>query len=203
MTTQPPPAAGPAASPHDSRGVAGQSFALNGAAGRRQAGSALRKGIGELLADAIELVELQVALLKLNTHQAKNKAIWPAAFLSAGAVLALAAIPLLLVAIAFLVHELSGLPLSAAFGITFIVSLLLGGLAAFIAFRQLMAISRTFDDSTAELSRNVSWLKSALRPGRPENATVSASPTADNPMPTDRDRYQTELREQWERQHAN
>ena len=167
--------------------ASGRSFALNGRTG--PAGSRLRKGISELLADAIELVELQLSLFKLNAHQAKERAIWPIAFLSAGAVLALAAMPVLLVAIGFALHELANLPRWAAFGITFFVATLLGGLAAFIAFKQLTSLTRTFDDSTAELERNVTWLKTALRP--------------DAAQPTDEERYRETLKAEWERQHSN
>ena len=162
MTTV-PPSAGPAASPHDSRGVAGQSFALNGQAGRGPAATRLRKGLGEMIADAIELVELQLSLFRLNAHQAGQKSIWPIAFLSIGGVLALSAIPILLVAIAFVLIEVANLPHWAGFGITFLVTALLGGLAALVAFRQLLSLGKTFDESTTELDRNLRWLKSSLR----------------------------------------
>lgn len=184
------PAAGPVASPHDSRGVAGQSFAINGTAAKGPAARKLRHGIGGLLADAIELVELQVSLVKLNAHQAGTRAIWPLAFLSAGAVLALASLPILLIAVAYLLHDLANLPEWAAFGITFLVCVLLGGLAAYVAVRQLASLAHTFDDSGAELSKNLTWLKSSLRQTPPET-------------PTDRQRYDETLKDQWERRHAN
>ena len=189
--TQLNPSVGPVASAHSSRGVAGQSFAVNGTAGQGPAGTKLRKGIGEMLADAIELIELQVSLFKLNGHQAKEKALLPIAFFAAGGVLAMTALPILLVAIAFLIDELTVLNAWQSFGLTFVVAILLGGLAAYIGFRQLIALTKTFDDSTSELSRNFEWLKSSLR-------------SSGNQEPlSERDRYQVELKEQWERKHSN
>lgn len=183
----PPPAAGHEASPFSSRGIRGKAFASNGKADRTAA-TRLRKGIGGLLADAIELVELQVSLFQLNAHQAKEKAIWPIAFLSIGSVLALAAMPLLLVAIAFAIAEFASMDYWAAFGLTFVVAVLLGGIAAYIAFRQLVSLTHTFDDSTDELSRNLTWLKSSLRDDDRPQAIA------------ERERYDNRLKEQMEEQ---
>lgn len=158
-------------------------FASNG---RANPAKGLRHGIGGLLADAIELIELQVSLFKLNAHQAKQKALLPVALLSIGSVLALAAMPLLLVAIAYLVADLAEWPVWAGFGVTFLVAVLLGGLAAYLAFRSLISVTGEFEDTSNELSRNMTWLKSSLRSETPEQ--------------TERERYNAELKTQMESQ---
>jgi hypothetical protein len=117
--------------------------------------------------DAIELAELQAKLLQVELSDWLRGTLVPAAVLGAVAAgLCITSLPLLLMALAYCLHEFGGLPMSAS-------ALIAGGAALVVAAACLFAAWRLFHKQRGAFTRfkiefvkNVRWLKQMLtRPG--------------------------------------
>jgi membrane protein DedA with SNARE-associated domain len=125
--------------------------------------AAVARSAGELLADALTLLELQARLLKIDAEDDLKKLILPAVLFVAGAVLGLSCLPIAMVALAL------GLVAAAGFEpwLAFLIALCGGGVisAALVAMGIALLRSRlTFlPRSRAEWQQNVNWFKSVAR----------------------------------------
>jgi len=123
----------------------------------------MARNTGELLADAMTLVELQGKLLALDVQDDLRKFIAPLVMLVAGAVFGLSCLPFALVTIALGLVAGAGLAPWLAFlltllvGVTLAAGLVLGGV--WYLRNELTFLAR----SRAEWQQNVRWFKSMVR----------------------------------------
>lgn len=130
---------------------------------------AVARDIGSLAHDAIELSELQFDLFKIELRQAVLGLFGPLILFFVAGMTVLASLPLLLFFIANGLIEWAGweggyAPWAylAAFGI----GALLAGIVGVVGWNILKRKLNLFRTSREELSRNIEWMKSALRAGR-------------------------------------
>lgn len=119
-------------------------------------------GVRHIARSVIELTELQVALLRIDSRVALERIIRTIALAVAGSSLVIAAIPIALLALAEWIHTAMGWTMAlselGAAGVGIVVAIVVL-LAARGSFRTSL---NSFERSTQELSRNVEWLKSSL-----------------------------------------
>ena len=124
---------------------------------------AIARGTGELLSDALTLVELQGKLLVIDVEDDLRRLIAPVILLAAGAVLGLSCLPIVLVTIA--VGLIAGAELAP--WLAFVIALAIGAGVAAILLAAGMWILRNkltfFSRSRTEWQQNVKWFKSVVR----------------------------------------
>ena len=124
----------------------------------------LAGGVAGLASDLLALAELQWELFTLDAGAAAKRSAVAVALVVAGAVFALSSLPVLLVAVGYALM-LAGLYGWAAFGIAFLVGLLLGGGLAWWGFRRLASALAVFGRSRREFGRNLRFVKQSLSRG--------------------------------------
>ncbi|HEV7278587.1 MAG TPA: phage holin family protein [Pirellulaceae bacterium] len=130
---------------------------------------AVARDVGSLAHDAIELSELQFDLFKVELRQAALGLFGPLVLFFIAGMTVLASLPLLLFFVATGLIEWANweegyAPWAylAAFGI----GALLAATVGFVGWSVLKRKLNLFRTSREELSRNIEWMKSALRAGR-------------------------------------
>lgn len=125
--------------------------------------SGVARQAAHVLADAVELAELQAKLAKLDAANATRAALRPIGWLIIGMCAALASLPVLTLGLATLLDALT--PMNA-----WQSQLLVGGLAAVVALsliyfsiRSLSMVSSEFQRSAAEFNKNLAWVKLVFR----------------------------------------
>ena len=139
----------------------------------------LAGGVAGMAADLLALAELQWELFRLDAGAATRRSVVAVGLIVAGAVFALSALPVLLVAVGYALM-LAGLYGWAAFGVAFLVGLLLGGGLAWWGFKRLGAALGAFGRSSSEFSRNLAFVKQSLS-GEPPASQIAASGPLANP----------------------
>ncbi len=117
----------------------------------------------ELTHNAIELAELQAQLFSLDVKETSQSAGISIALVIGSVCILLGTIPVVLIAIAQLLVEKLGWPLSAGYGVAALIGIVAStviGAAAYARFSNGIA---TMKRSREELNRNIAWLKSNLR----------------------------------------
>jgi hypothetical protein len=127
----------------------------------------MRERAGHFAKDAIELAELQAKLLQVELMDWLRRGLVPAAVLATvAATLCLAALPLLLLALAYCLHEFVGLSMSASALIASAAGLTVAVICLVVAWRLLKRQRGAFTRFRVELTKNARWLKQMLtRPG--------------------------------------
>ena len=123
-----------------------------------------------LASDVVTLIELQVELLKVDLKEWARGMIWPGILAVFAVVSALAAMPVFLFGLAYLLHDRTDLTLWGALliasGVGLVLSVALILLAVLLLKRDVKILGR----SANELSRNVRWLKEVLTSATPAAA---------------------------------
>ncbi len=138
-----------------------QSSKVNG-----KPGSPLRGFTGqaaEVASDAIELLELQVALTRADARDALQGLVRPIAGLLLGICITLAALPVLLLGIAGSIayaFDLDAWQAQVGLGIATVGA---GAVTLYLATHMLTRSTNVFRRSTDELRQNLHWLKSIFR----------------------------------------
>jgi hypothetical protein len=143
------------------------------------AAAGVRNGVGDLLHDIVTLSELQSELLLLDARQSAQKAQTPIILMGIGAVLALGAVPVLLLALGEALVDFLEWKRSLAYLVSGLAGTIIGGVLLMIAWRATGDIIAVFNRSKAEFAENVRWIKYALTRGRRpprENVPKSACP---------------------------
>lgn len=124
---------------------------------------AVARNMADLGHDVTTLAELQAQLLMADSRAAVRRVTGPTVIAAGAAVLALASVPILLMAIAFAFEAGTGWPTWACFLLTAAIFLTLSGLLLLVAYFGLRRSLDPFERSRTELQQNVRWLKTALR----------------------------------------
>jgi hypothetical protein len=135
----------------------------NGTNGRTAAPRAVVENLSDFLHDVVTLSELQAKLFVADLKDFRSGAAVPAALLGAGAIVALGCIPVLLMAIAWLLIDYEilshGWAFLAATGVGVLLAAVLG-IAGWALFRRNLSV---LERSQLELERNITWFKSVLK----------------------------------------
>ncbi|MBX3443939.1 MAG: phage holin family protein [Planctomyces sp.] len=115
--------------------------------------------------DVATLAELQFRLLAVDLRDAKKAAGLAVMLMAAGLVLAFGMIPILLAALAYVLVDFAGWPLSAAFGVVALGAVVLAAGMAFVGWKRLTRGTATLNRSRRELKETFHWIKESLRPG--------------------------------------
>jgi hypothetical protein len=125
------------------------------------------KDMGELTHDIVSLAELQFELFRIDCREGLKQMLIPVALLLLAAIVAVGTVPIALILIAELLTQAAGLSRAAAFSIAamsgFVVALVMG----VVAWSYLRGVVLVFERSREELTRNMTWIKRALRRSAP------------------------------------
>lgn len=135
-----------------------------------QAQPDVRRNLRHLAGDVVTLLELQVELLKVDVKEWARGMVLPGILAVFAVVSALAAMPVFLFGLAYLLREKTELTLWAALLIASGVGI---GLAIALILTAVLLLKRdvkVLGRSAAELSRNVRWLKEVLTNPTPATA---------------------------------
>jgi len=121
------------------------------------------KDMGQLTYDIMSLAELQFELFRNDCRAGMRGLLVPVAMLLLATIVAVGSVPLALIFIAEFLVQAVGLSRAAAFSIAalggFIVAVALG----VVGWSHIRGIGRVFERSREELSRNITWIKHALK----------------------------------------
>ncbi len=128
-----------------------------------QPARAIAQGVRHLGHDIVGLLELQYQLGVEDAKAATSGLLTRLIVALVGAVIAVSALPILWISISEGMIRLWDLDRWLAYGIMAVIGLTAGGLAAFLAVRNLGSSFQKFERSKREFSENVRWIKSVLK----------------------------------------
>lgn len=123
----------------------------------------MARGVAELGHDAVALFELQMQLVQSEFKLWLKAFTTPAVLLAVAVCVALGSVPVLLLALAYLLVEFAGLTRTLAFSIATVLGLSFAGIAAAVGIRQLRNNLLRFERSREEFQRNIRWVKQVLK----------------------------------------
>lgn len=128
---------------------------------------AVARNTGEFLHDLVTLAELQTRLLIVDGQEGVRNLTLAALAMAGGLAVALAVLPVLLIALGLTLVELAGLSPAVAMAIAGLVGIFAAGalvLAGCLAWRR--QCRGTFDRSVREWKQTSRWIKEALKGAR-------------------------------------
>jgi len=120
------------------------------------------RGVADVWHDALSLAELQGRLFAAEMTGAARRSRIAAGLLALACILALAGLPVLVVALGCLLID-AGLGPAAAFAIAGVTPIIVGIVVGAVGWHQMSLTFREFPRSRLELRRNFDWLKQTLR----------------------------------------
>ena len=124
--------------------------------------NALQSSTRMLVRDTVELAELQLQLFAADGREMARKSAPPVLTVVAGFTIAMSALPMLLVGLAYALVELAGFPVWVAMLSSAVVGFLIGGVAVIVGLRWLRPQLEIWRRSADELKENVEFLKGSL-----------------------------------------
>jgi hypothetical protein len=119
--------------------------------------------MGELTHDIVSLAELQFELFRIDCREGIRRILIPTALLLFAGIVAVGTVPIAMILVAEFLVQVAGLSRAAAFSIAalsgFIVALAMGVVGWFC----LRGVVHAFVRSREELTRNMAWIKHALK----------------------------------------
>ena len=123
--------------------------------------------MGELTYDIVSLAELQLELFRVDCREGLRRILIPVDLLMFAGIVAVGTVPIALILVAEFLAQAAGLSRAAAFSIAamsgFIVALAMG----VVGWSYLRGVVRVFERSREELTRNMTWIKHALKRSAP------------------------------------
>jgi hypothetical protein len=126
------------------------------------AGGSAARSVGHILHDIVTLGQLQARLFVLDAQDAGAKIQRPILALAAGGVLAICAVPIALIGIAFLLIDVAHLSRLAAFWITFVFAVFVAASLIAYAIAWFRKPPGLFAYSREELENNIERVKEML-----------------------------------------
>jgi hypothetical protein len=138
--------------------------------GHSATGSAARS-VGQILHDILTLGQLQAQLFTLDARDAFSQIQRPILALAAGAVLAICAVPIALIGIAFLLIDVAHLSRLAAFWTTFIFAVFVAASLIAYGIAWFRKPPGLFGCSREELANNIERVKEMLHRSGPPTSS--------------------------------
>ena len=125
------------------------------------------KGMGELTHDIVSLAELQFELLRIDCREGIRRILLPVALLLFAGIMAVGTVPIALMLVAELLVQTAGLSQAAAFSIAAMSGVIVAVTIGVVWWSYLRGVVRVFKRSREELTRNMTWIKHALKRSAP------------------------------------
>ena len=119
--------------------------------------------MGELTHDIVSLAELQFELLRIDCREGIRRILLPVALLLFAGIVALGTVPIALILVAEVLVQTAGLSRAAAFLIAAMSGFIVAVAIGVVGWSCLRGVVRVFERSCEELTRNVTWIKNALK----------------------------------------
>jgi len=126
-------------------------------------GKVVARNLAEVAHDAVTIAELQAALLKTELKQCSENTMGPMALLMVASLIFVGCIPVLMLALAFVLSESTGLSQALSTVIVVVSGFVISAILGLAAYQKLRKNSIAFERSRTEFSRNVAWIKQALK----------------------------------------
>jgi len=121
-----------------------------------------RGGFQRVIADVIDLCELQWQLLSVDGQEAKRRATNAAVFLCVGAMIALCALLAAVLGAGWLLAESTIFGVGVSFLIVAAVALLIALVTLWLGARSLSKANESLSETKREFNENVQWIKSVI-----------------------------------------
>jgi uncharacterized membrane protein YqjE len=119
--------------------------------------------VGDVGGDFATLAELQLKLAAVDAKEAAARASAPTAVMLVAGIVLVAAIPVVLIGLAFLLATWLGISQGASLLLTGLIFAAVAGTIAFIALRAFLKSFESFRRSREELDRNLNWIRTVLK----------------------------------------
>ena len=121
------------------------------------------KGLGELTHDVVALAELQFDLFRVDCREGLGRILIPVALLLFAGIVAVGTVPIALILVAEFLTQAAGLSRAAAFSIAALSGFIAAVAIGVVGWSYLRGVVRVFERSREELTRNMTWIKRALK----------------------------------------
>jgi hypothetical protein len=121
------------------------------------------KGMGELTHDIVSLAELQFELFRIDCREGLKRMLIPVALLLFAGIVAVGTVPIALIFIAEFLEQAARLSRAAAYSIAAMSGFIVAVAMGFVGWSCIRGIVRVFERSREELTRNMTWIKYALK----------------------------------------
>ena len=134
---------------------------MNGNRSEESPASGMGRNLSGLIYDLTSLVELQCRLTACDVRETASQSWLPMLIILMAALLALSALPVLLIGLGWWLTQLSGIPLPAAFLLVSVVALGVAAIAAWWGSQRLRQAFAVLQRSRDELASTLNWIKRA------------------------------------------
>lgn len=124
----------------------------------------LAENMGQLMHDIVSLAGLQLELFRSDCRQGLKRILIPVAMLLVAGIVAAGTVPISLMLIAELLAQATGLSRAAAFSIAALSGIIAALAVGAVGWFSIRTVARGFERSHDELTRNITWIKGALKP---------------------------------------
>jgi hypothetical protein len=121
------------------------------------------KGMGELTHDIVSLAELQFELFRSDCREGLKRMLIPVALLLVAGIVAAGTVPIALILVAEFLAQAAGLSRAAAFSIAALGGFIVASAIGLVGWSRIRGVVRVFERSREELTRNMAWIKHALK----------------------------------------
>jgi predicted nucleotidyltransferase len=134
------------------------------------AANVVAKGMGELTHDIVSLAELQFELFRIDCRDGIRRILIPAALLLFAGIVAVGTVPIAMILVAEFLVQVAGLSRAAAFSIAALSGFIAAVTIGVVGWSYLRGVVRVFERSREELTRNMTWIKHALKRPAPSES---------------------------------
>ena len=130
----------------------------------------LAQGMGDVTHDILSLAELQFEIFRSECREGLKGMFVPVALLLGAATVAVGTVPIALIFLAELLTQVAGLSRAAAFSIAVLGGFSAAAVMGVVGWSYMRGVARIFTRSREELTRNMTWIKQALKRPAPVEA---------------------------------
>jgi fatty acid desaturase len=121
------------------------------------------KGMGDLTHDIMSLAELQFVLFRIDCREGLKRLLIPVALLLFAGIVAVGTVPVALIVFAEFLTQAAGLSRAVAYSIAALSGLIVAVAMGVVGWSYLRGVVHVFERSREELTRNMTWIKHALK----------------------------------------
>ena len=125
------------------------------------------KDMGELTHDIVSLGELQFELFRDDLRKGLRGLLLPVVLLLLAGIVAFGTVPIALILLAEILMQVAGLSRAPALSIAALSGLLVAVALGVVGWSRVRGVGRVFKRSREELTRNMTWIKQALKRSAP------------------------------------
>jgi hypothetical protein len=127
------------------------------------AANVVAKGMGELTHDIVSLAGLQFELFRIDCREGIRRILIPTALLLFAGIVAVGTVPIAMILVAEFLVQVAGLSRAAAFSIAALSGFIAAVATGVVGWSCLRGAVGMFERSREELTRNMTWIKHALK----------------------------------------